>query len=327
MESALRGELLVDRDTQHVPGSPPIFDTILDKIQKAVIFVPDLTFVGTRANGKPVPNPNVLLEYGYALNQHGHRRIIAVMNSAYGEPTQENMPFNLGHRRFPIRYTLHEDATDETRKTVRDSLSKELDAAIRLIFDSEEYKASLPVVKRPRTALDEAEDYADEVEYEAALKCLESGEGLKKVRDNVRKLFAEIESKCAQINNRGRMQIEVGSRFVEGEVDQLCTMKSAGFSTLILLRQPFFGTSRDASLSVREYRGRLMLPNDLSPRVYSIDPEVLNTTTYLPHLSPYSDIGWAKETENMKEVEFISTSNLADTCMREFIQLMRGGTV
>ena len=137
MESALRGELLVDRDTQHVPGSPLIFDTILDKIQKAVIFVLDLTFVGTRAM-EARPQSNVLLEYGYALNQHGHRRIIAVMNSAYGEPTQENMPFNLGHRRFPIRYTLHGDATDETRKTVRDSLSKELDAAIRPIFDSEE---------------------------------------------------------------------------------------------------------------------------------------------------------------------------------------------
>ena len=43
--------LELDRDTKNVPGSPPIFQTILNKIQKASIFVADLTFCGTRCDG------------------------------------------------------------------------------------------------------------------------------------------------------------------------------------------------------------------------------------------------------------------------------------
>src|SRR4029077_7795982 len=61
IEKAIRDEgLIVDRDTQGVPGVPPIVDTIFNKIDAATIFVPDLTFVGKRIYGRPTPNPNVL---------------------------------------------------------------------------------------------------------------------------------------------------------------------------------------------------------------------------------------------------------------------------
>src|SRR5271168_3534317 len=66
IEKATR-ELAVDRDTKGVPGSPPIVETIFSKIDQASIFVPDLTFIGTRADGRKTPNPNVLIEYGWAL--------------------------------------------------------------------------------------------------------------------------------------------------------------------------------------------------------------------------------------------------------------------
>lgn len=49
--SVVRDELVVDSDTKGVPGSPPIVDTIFQKISDAAIFVPDLTFVGTRERG------------------------------------------------------------------------------------------------------------------------------------------------------------------------------------------------------------------------------------------------------------------------------------
>jgi hypothetical protein len=67
VEEAVREGLTLDKDTRGVPGSPPLFDTILKKIEGATVFVPDLTFVGTRSNGEPTPNPNVLIEYGCAL--------------------------------------------------------------------------------------------------------------------------------------------------------------------------------------------------------------------------------------------------------------------
>ncbi len=51
VEEAVREGLRVDKDTKGVPGSPPIFETILDKIDKASVFVADLTFCGTRSDG------------------------------------------------------------------------------------------------------------------------------------------------------------------------------------------------------------------------------------------------------------------------------------
>src|SRR4051794_26567008 len=81
IEEAIR-ELAVDRDTKGVPGSPPIVETIFKKIDGAAVFVPDLTFVGLRNDGRPSPNPNVLIEYGWALKALGHARILPVMNIA-----------------------------------------------------------------------------------------------------------------------------------------------------------------------------------------------------------------------------------------------------
>lgn len=140
----MREQLEVDKDTRNVPGSPPIFDTIRRKIECAAVFVPDLTFVCRRSDGTLVPNPNVLIEYGYALKSLTHHRIIGVMNKAYGEPSRASLPFDLAHHRFPITYDLPEDASNETRKGEEARLGKTLETALRQVLDSEEYKSSLP---------------------------------------------------------------------------------------------------------------------------------------------------------------------------------------
>jgi Molybdopterin-binding domain of aldehyde dehydrogenase len=49
-------------------------ETIFRKIDKAAAFVPDLTLVSERRDGRPTPNPNVLIEYGWALKSLGHGR-------------------------------------------------------------------------------------------------------------------------------------------------------------------------------------------------------------------------------------------------------------
>jgi hypothetical protein len=104
VEDAVREELTVDRDTIGVAGSPPIVETIFRKIDQAALFVPDLTFTGKRLDGRPTPNPNVLIEYGWALKSLSHSRIVPVMNTAYGEPVADAMPFNMRHLRNPIPY-------------------------------------------------------------------------------------------------------------------------------------------------------------------------------------------------------------------------------
>jgi len=141
VEEAVR-DLEVDRDTKGEPGSPPIFETILAKIDRTAVFVPDLTFVGTRASGQPTPNPNVLIEYGYALKSLTHSQIVGVMNIAHGRP--DDLPFDLRHHRHPITYELADGATDKERRAARDLLAGDLERAIRSVVGSEIFKSKLP---------------------------------------------------------------------------------------------------------------------------------------------------------------------------------------
>lgn len=142
-------ELEVDRDTKGAPGSPPIVETIFRKIDKAAIFVPDLTFVANRLDGRPSPNPNVLVEYGWALKSLGHSRILPIMNSAFGKPTAETMPFDMIHLRHPILYDCPVSASEDRRRQERESLADEVEQRIREILTSDEFKASLPEPTKP----------------------------------------------------------------------------------------------------------------------------------------------------------------------------------
>jgi hypothetical protein len=131
--NAARGEeIKLDKDTAGLPGTPPIVETIFRKIDQCAVFVPDLTFVARTKNGRPTPNPNVLIEYGWVLKSRGYERIVAVMNSAYGEPSETDLPFNMRHLRWPIRYTL--PAADATRSAVRMRLVDRLAEAIQAVI-------------------------------------------------------------------------------------------------------------------------------------------------------------------------------------------------
>ena len=95
--------LTLDQDTAGQPGMCDIPNTILEKIRNCNIFLADLTFVGESINKSPeekaqlIPNPNVTLELGYAVGSKatkesdGFDRVIAVMNTAYGEPDEANV--------------------------------------------------------------------------------------------------------------------------------------------------------------------------------------------------------------------------------------------
>lgn len=147
VEPALREDLSLDRDTKGIPGQPPIVDTIFKKIDRAAVFVPDLTFVGQRVlrePHRPTPNPNVLIEYGWALKTLGHGRIVAVMNTAYGHPEGEAVPFDMRHLRRPICYSLSGEADKEAIRKEGERLNKVLETALRDVLQSPEHVASLP---------------------------------------------------------------------------------------------------------------------------------------------------------------------------------------
>lgn len=133
LSEAERPEL--DHDTKDVPGLAPIADTIFAKIDGAALFVADVTLTGATPDGKKkTPNPNVLIELGYALKGLGTEAIVLVANSSGGF-RPEDLPFDLRHRRGPITYDLAPGADRGAVERSRKALKSDLTAALRNNLD------------------------------------------------------------------------------------------------------------------------------------------------------------------------------------------------
>lgn len=131
-ESLRDEEIVLDKDTKGVPGTPPIVDTIFSKISNCSVFVPDLTFVGHTDAGRSIPNPNVLIEYGWALKALGHASIVPLMNTASGEPNADTLPFDMRHLRHPTTYHLRTDDDPDTKSRVKKDLVDQMTEHVKL---------------------------------------------------------------------------------------------------------------------------------------------------------------------------------------------------
>jgi len=129
-DESIRIEPVIDRDTTGVPGAPDIAGTSLAKIEKSQIFVADVSIINKKDKSRNAPNPNVLVELGYAMKTLGLDRIIMVMNTIFGNP--ELLPFDLRMRRV-ITYEMPENEKD--RSTERKRLSSMLGQGIRVILN------------------------------------------------------------------------------------------------------------------------------------------------------------------------------------------------
>lgn len=116
----------LDKDTLGIPGSPDIETTIFEKISQAAVFVADVTLVTPEGSDRPSPNPNVLVELGYAIRALGSERVIMVMNTAFGRP--DDLPFDIRRKRT-LTYRLPEDAPEKAPE--RKLLQKQLTEAVR----------------------------------------------------------------------------------------------------------------------------------------------------------------------------------------------------
>lgn len=87
-----------DRDTLGLDGSPDITSAIFDKIEKSVLFICDISIV-TGGNGlRKSPNPNVLIELGFAIKQLGWDKVICLFDKNTG--SLEDIPFDLRQKRI-----------------------------------------------------------------------------------------------------------------------------------------------------------------------------------------------------------------------------------
>lgn len=134
LDEAMRGDdvgpIEVDHDTKGVAGSPPIADTVLQKIRAAAVFVADVTPVGRTETGKHLANPNVMIELGYAIHALGHSRIVLVMNKAE-HGALDTLPFDLRYLRGPVVYELGPNTSLDSKQQQKKKLTAMLLARIK----------------------------------------------------------------------------------------------------------------------------------------------------------------------------------------------------
>ena len=100
-----------DRDTKDELGSPDIRTSIFNKINHSKFFICDISI-----NENQMPNPNVLIELGYAIKTLGWSKIICLFNSQTGKI--EDLPFDINHNRVTA-YTPN----SENKKRISEIIS------------------------------------------------------------------------------------------------------------------------------------------------------------------------------------------------------------
>jgi hypothetical protein len=147
-------DVSLDFGFRGTPGTTILISEMLDKSKNADLVIVDLTYTSSKAwydsyklnlFGKELrflnnliekksPNPNVLLETGYAWSQKGYNRTLAIMNIAFGNP--EELPVDFKGFRYPIQYDFSEiNITDRTAKL--EELSLDLLKAFKTAMKAE----------------------------------------------------------------------------------------------------------------------------------------------------------------------------------------------
>lgn len=131
--SAQPGTLLeYDEATRDVAGSILIVDSILAKIDACEVLLADISIINPgEANGRFVPNPNVVFEVGWAAARLGWNRVILAFNEAYGKI--ESVPFDL-RGRATLKYNF--DGTPELKRLVEPQVVSDLARRIESALQS-----------------------------------------------------------------------------------------------------------------------------------------------------------------------------------------------
>lgn len=176
-------EPTVDRDTQGVPGAPNISQSVLEKIKACDAFVADISIVtGDKSVGRRLsPNPNVLIELGYAVALLGWEKIVLVCNTEYGDG--EDLPFDIRqHRR--ISYSLKQQ---DEKASARRQLTSQLRAHLSSLL---ELGKQVTNKKSPRIQIQWhgfAEEHSDEI-------------SVKRMRDLAAETIVDLKEKNDQID-------------------------------------------------------------------------------------------------------------------------------
>ncbi|WDP89333.1 MAG: hypothetical protein HUN04_06180 [Desulfobacter sp.] len=160
LDESIAIEPVVDRDTLGEPGSPDIAATIFRKIESAKIFVGDVSCVNKSQNGRLFPNPNVLIELGYALKSISSERIILVFNTEYGDVSE--LPFDLRFKRVLTYNMGQDDEPGPIRKILRKNLKNALKAIFEYLEENSEDKEKIEYLSHLNMVLTKIILYGEE---------------------------------------------------------------------------------------------------------------------------------------------------------------------
>lgn len=93
-----RKTLIIDSDMRGVPGSQDIPNTLFNKIEQSDIFVADvnLVFSSNHRENTLSPNPNVLIELGFAAAKLGWGKVVMILDTE--NQKIEDLPFDIRQR-------------------------------------------------------------------------------------------------------------------------------------------------------------------------------------------------------------------------------------
>lgn len=125
--------LKYDDATRNAAGSVMIVDSILAKIDACDVFVGDISIISSAEEGsRRVPNPNVMMEVGWAAARLGWNRVVLIFNKATGK-IETDVPFDV-RGRLILQYEFSSSTAD--KKTVEKTLEGILAGAIRAALAS-----------------------------------------------------------------------------------------------------------------------------------------------------------------------------------------------
>lgn len=108
-------EIKIESDSRNEVGTPDLVESIFKKIDSCDLFIADISIINNQAVGRKVPNPNVLLELGYAAKSLGWSKIICLYNSEFSPV--EALPFDIRSRK-PIVYNTSNSSSGEKQRVV-----------------------------------------------------------------------------------------------------------------------------------------------------------------------------------------------------------------
>lgn len=146
-ETAKDGYAISDRDTKGEAGSPSIDEVIFRKIDECDVFVADISIINQKfvdkqkkeleensdvkhSTERPVMNPNVMLELGYAVSTKGWENVCLLFNTEYGD--KESLPFDIRqHRRVDFSTRKTDDisktkARENAKQVIRRALEEQI---------------------------------------------------------------------------------------------------------------------------------------------------------------------------------------------------------